>query len=78
MKINIKKLLNEALVKLARNLKTDTVDLLQSTQSQSGEYSLYQVDNILAIEHKEELIMNWDEEFEPMYFKYFDQETSRK
>ncbi len=78
MNLNINNLVNESLIKLAKSLKVKTVELLSSTYFENEVYHLYEVDNILVIEYKDSIIVQWDEEFDNLYFKHFAQESSKK
>lgn len=78
MQLNINELLNTNLVELAWYLNVETVERLSSTDSEEGAYSLYRVSNILAIEHNDNIIPDWNDEFEGLYLKHFGQESNKR
>jgi len=78
MQIKQRNIVNKQLQRLVMNLKVPEVELVSSTDTTKGRYVLYKVGNILVITIHDVVYAEWDEEFEPIYFKHFDTQTSRK
>lgn len=78
MVIKSKDIKNKPLARLTSVLKLTEIDLIKSITLNTTIHSLYKVGNILAIAINENVVTEWDEEFDHIYAKYFHSQTSRK
>lgn len=66
-KINVSDIKHRLLARFVRTIKEDGVTYIRSIFIKNKEHKLYQIGNVLAITVDNNLIIEWDEEFDYIY-----------
>jgi hypothetical protein len=73
--IKLEDLDNKKLARFVRIVKETEVRLLQKFKVKKKEYTLYEIGKILVLDDGDQIISEWDEEFDYFYFNYIKPKT---
>ena len=77
-KIKLNDVKHKALVRFSKIVKEDEVEFIRTIIIKNKEHKLYQVGKVFVLTVDENLITEWDEEFEHVWNTYLNNQNNQK